>query len=61
MKALCQAGEAFRSENKDLHVMPNDDRHDCSRDCFCSPAISYKDEITGKCVWIHKSDEELNQ
>lgn len=51
----------FRQENKDLHVMPDDDKHISSYQCFCRPTISYQDEITGKKVWIHKSSEELCQ
>lgn len=53
--------EYFRAENKDLHVMPNDDKHSCSAKCFCAPEKTYTDEITGKSVWVHKGPEELNQ
>lgn len=51
----------FRDESKDLHVMPNDNKHDCSAKCFCEPVVSYEDEITKKRVYVHKSDEEMNQ
>jgi len=51
----------FRSEKSDLHVMPNDDKHKCSSECFCEPKCTYRDEVTGKGVWTHKSQEELCQ
>jgi hypothetical protein len=51
----------FRSENEDLHVMPDDNKHASSPDCFCVPELNYTDEITKKSVWVHKSPEELNQ
>lgn len=51
----------FRSEDKDLHVMPDDDKHECSEKCFCHPEVTYVDEVTKKKVWVHKGDEELNQ
>ena len=49
----------FRQEDKDLHVMPDDDKHESSSKCFCEPTCSYRDEITGKGVWLHKGPEEL--
>lgn len=45
----------------DIHTMPDNDKHECSKDCFCEPVKIYTDEITGKSVWMHKSDEELQQ
>lgn len=51
----------FREENSDLHVMPDDDKHECSKLCFCRPSLSYRDDETGKEVWVHKSHEELNK
>lgn len=50
-----------RDESKDIHVMPNDDKHDCSSKCFCEPTLNYEDELTGKRVYVHKSEEELCQ
>lgn len=51
----------FRSEKSDLHVMPNDDKHECSEKCFCGPTVSYADEVTGRKVFLHKGPEELMQ
>lgn len=48
-------------ERDDIHVMPDDDKHDCSPRCFCEPKLDYQDEVTGKRVWVHKSFEEMNQ
>lgn len=47
--------------DKDIHVMPNDGRHDDSPSCFCEPTKTYQDEFTGKSVWVHKSQEEMLQ
>lgn len=49
------------SEEQDVHVMPDDGRHECSPKCFCEPALNYQDEFTGKKVWVHKGPEELTQ
>lgn len=45
----------------ELHVMPNDGKHQESRDCFCEPKLDHVDEETGREVWLHKSPEELCQ
>lgn len=45
----------------DIHTMPNNGKHACSVSCFCNPTLKYQDEHTCKRVWVHKSDEELNQ
>lgn len=29
--------------------------------CWCEPVLNYEDEFTKRKVWVHKSDEELNQ
>lgn len=29
--------------------------------CWCKPTLHYVDEITGASVWVHKTEEELNQ
>lgn len=51
----------YCDEMSDLHVMPDDDRHSCSSECFCEPKLDYLDENTGKKVYVHKSPEELCQ
>lgn len=51
--------EYFRSEASDLHVMPGDDKHDSSEKCFCHPEVTYIDDITGKKVFLHKGDEDV--
>lgn len=53
--------KAFRQQNQDLHVMPNNDKHECSSKCYCGPEKSYTDEVTKRSVWLHKSYEELSQ
>jgi len=57
--------EKWRDQNfdkpNDIHTMPDDGKHECSHKCFCWPTINYIDEVTGKRVWLHKSDEEMNQ
>lgn len=45
----------------DIHVMPNNGKHKDHRRCFCEPVLNYQDELTGKRVWVHKSEEELFQ
>ena len=45
----------------DIHTMPNNGRHDCSVNCFCVPELNYQDDVTKIRVFLHKSDEELNQ
>ncbi len=39
--------------DKDIHVMPDDGKHECSKDCFCLPRLDYVDTETGKRVWVH--------
>lgn len=43
-----QAGE-------DIHTMPNDGTHECSKDCWCEPELigDYTSE-GGKKHWLHK-------
>jgi hypothetical protein len=48
-------------EHEDIHVMPNDDKHKCSVNCFCEPRLDYVDEFTGKRVWVHKGPQEMMQ
>lgn len=45
----------------DIHVVPDNGKHEDSPDCFCKPELHYQDEFTGRKVWSHKSDEEMNQ
>lgn len=45
----------------DIHVMPDDGKHDCSLQCFCEPRIDYHDEETDKRTVVHKGPEELRQ
>ena len=47
--------------NHDIHCMPNDGKHDCSKDCFCEPRLDYVNPVTGVCLYIHKGPEELCQ
>lgn len=49
------------SSDRDIHVMPNDGKHEDSDECFCEPRLDFADELTGKRVWVHKSPEELHQ
>lgn len=45
-----------------IHVVPTSGKeHFENKDCWCHPRLGYKDEQTGKEVWVHKGYEELNQ
>lgn len=50
---------------KDLEkrMLNESQKHDTESDgdCWCCPVLSYVDEFTGAKVWVHKSDEELEQ
>lgn len=37
-----------------FHVMPNDDKHTTSTDCWCEPYLSYKDDINDNEVYTHR-------
>jgi hypothetical protein len=47
--------------DEDIHVMPDNGKHECSPKCFCNPVCTYTDAVTGLSVWVHKSDEEMFQ
>jgi hypothetical protein len=51
----------MNGEDQDIHVMPDNDKHECSAKCWCVPVLNYEDEFTGKKVWVHKSEEEMCQ
>lgn len=51
--------ETGLTKPEDIHVMPDDDKHECSEECFCDPRKDYVD--AGKTVWVHKGPEELQQ
>ena len=53
--------ELLKSKFLDVHTMPDNGKHECSSQCFCNPIVLYHDCITDKKVWLHKSEEELNQ
>jgi hypothetical protein len=38
-----------------FHIMPNDDKHESSIDCWCEPQLTYKDSENGGEVWTHRS------
>lgn len=45
-----------------VHTVPLTEReHEESKDCWCQPTLSYRDEINGCEVWVHKSPEEMCQ
>ena len=45
-----------------IHTVPTQGTpHIESKHCWCEPRLSYKDEVTGKEVWVHKGYEELGQ
>lgn len=45
-----------------IHVVPTEGKpHIESKECWCHPELTYKDEITNKEVWSHKGYEELEQ
>jgi len=48
--------------DENIHVVPTEGRpHEVSKNCWCEPEMTYKDDITGKEVWSHKGYEELEQ
>lgn len=62
-----QAGAWFISRirvrptvNDDIHVVPNNGRHEESANCFCCPVLIYKDEFTAVSVWSHNDETLLN-
>lgn len=36
-----------------IHTVPTDNQHYESKECWCNPLLSYKDEATGKEHYIH--------
>ena len=45
-----------------IHVVPNDNKHKESKDCWCHPALNYIDIETNKQVWSHNDTrpDEIN-
>jgi hypothetical protein len=42
-------------ENEDIHCMPNDGKHECSKDCWCQPELveDYRDQ-GGNRLYVHR-------
>lgn len=42
-------------ENNDIHTMPDDNKHECSKDCWCEPELigDYTDQ-GGVKHYLHK-------
>ena len=40
---------------KDIHYMPDDGKHECSKNCWCQPELNenFKDE-DGRRLWVHR-------
>jgi hypothetical protein len=67
---ICYCGQMFSLHDnskcnidQDIHVVPTiyNREHLENKSCWCSPILSYKDEFTNICVWLHKGYEELEQ
>jgi hypothetical protein len=43
----------------DIHVYPVNQEHDSSPQCWCQPAISYRELTTGGRVWLHRRAHDL--
>lgn len=40
---------------EDVHTMPNDGKHECSKNCWCEPELKEDfRETGGKRLWLHK-------
>lgn len=43
----------------DAHVVPADQIHDNTPQCWCRPATSYEDPATGNRVWLHRRGHDV--
>lgn len=52
----------MKEVDNNIHIMPTSGKiHYETKDCWCDPELTYKDEKTNKEVWSHKGYEELEQ
>lgn len=45
--------ETEQSQEDDVHVMPNDGKHECSSGCWCEPEVYFVAD-NGNQAWLHK-------
>ena len=38
-------------------ILSSQRQHIGSADCWCSPAVEFKDQLTGVAVWVHKQEQ----